>query len=242
MTDPVFLSELADPLPEIGATIVLDGSEGRHAATVRRIGAGETVIVADGQGRGVRGTVTGATKTSVDVVVSETLTTAEPERRITVAQALAKGDRSDIALEMITELGVTKIIPWQASRSIVRWQGERAVKSHARWVGTVREATKQSRRLLIPEVASVASTKQLATMIADHQLTLVLHEEARLRFADLDLPDHGSIMIIVGPEGGIAPEELDAFAAAGGRPVLISDGVLRTSTAAAVAMAGILLR
>lgn len=242
MTDPVFLSELADPLPAVGATVVLDGSEGRHAATVRRIGSGQRVIIADGAGRGIRGTVIAAGKSTIDVEVTETLAAEEPPLRITVAQALAKGDRSDIALEMITELGASRIIPWQASRSIVRWQGDRAAKSQARWVGTVREATKQSRRLRIPAVDPVASTKQLATMIADHQLTLVLHEEATLRFADLRLPDHGSIMIIVGPEGGIAPDELDAFAAAGGRPVLISNGVLRTSTAAAVAMAGILLR
>lgn len=242
MTDSVFLSDLAEPLPVVGATVVLDGSEGRHAATVRRIGPGESVIIADGAGRGVRGTVTASTKSSIDVEVTEILAAAEPVLRITVAQALAKGDRSDIALEMITELGASRIIPWQASRSIVRWHGERADKAHAKWVTTVREATKQSRRLRIPEVAAVASTKQLAAMIIDHDLTVVLHEEADEHFAALQLPRHGSIMIIVGPEGGIAPEELDAFTAAGARPVLISDGVLRTSTAAAVAMAGIQLR
>ncbi|SDT24107.1 16S rRNA (uracil(1498)-N(3))-methyltransferase [Microlunatus soli] len=242
MTDPVFLSELADPLPEIGTTVVLDGSEGRHAATVRRIGPGESVIIADGAGRGVRGTVVATTKTSIDLEVTGLLTSDQPPLTITVAQALAKGDRSDIALEMITELGAGTIIPWQASRSIVRWQGERATKSHARWLSTVREATKQSRRLRVPEVTPVASTKQLTSMIADHELTLVLHEEATERLADLRLPQTGAIMIIVGPEGGIAPSELDAFTAAGGRSVVISDGVLRTSTAAAVAIAGVLLR
>ncbi|HEY9291156.1 MAG TPA: 16S rRNA (uracil(1498)-N(3))-methyltransferase, partial [Microlunatus sp.] len=225
-----------------GASIVLDGAEGRHAATVRRIGPGESVVISDGAGRGVRGPVIEADKSSITVRVDQTMIIGEPEITITVAQALAKGDRSDIALEMITELGVTKIIPWQAGRSIVRWHGDRALKSRAKWVSTVREATKQSRRLRIPEVTEVASTKQLASMIVDHDLTLVLHEEAKIKFAELELPTAGRIMIIVGPEGGIAAEELAAFAAAGGHPVLVSDGVLRTSTAAAVAISGILLR
>ncbi|QDP96163.1 16S rRNA (uracil(1498)-N(3))-methyltransferase [Microlunatus elymi] len=242
MTDPVFLGELDDPLPVVGSSVRLDGAEGRHAATVRRIGPGESVVISDGAGRGVRGPVTEATKSGITVRVEQTMIADEPPIKITVAQALAKGDRSDIALEMITELGATKIIPWQASRSIVRWQGERAQKSQAKWESTVREATKQSRRLRVPQVTAIASTKQLATMIDDHDLTLILHEEAKIKFAEVELPDVGRIMIIVGPEGGIAPDELDSFVVAGGRPVLISDGVLRTSTAAAVAISGILLR
>lgn len=242
MTDPVFLGELPDPLPEPGATVVLDGPEGRHAATVRRITTGEQVIIADGTGRGIRGPVVDTTKASVTVEVQQSLTTQEPALKITVAQALAKGDRSDIALEMITELGATKIIPWQSARSIVRWSAERAEKSQAKWVATVREATKQSRRLRVPAVDQLASTRQLATKIADHDLTLVLHEEATVYLPQVELPGSGSIMIIVGPEGGIAPDELETLTAAGGKPVLVSDAVLRTSTAAAVAMAGILLR
>lgn len=242
MTDPVFLGELPDPLPSVGSSVVLDGPEGRHAATVRRIRPGEQVIIADGAGRGIRGPVTEAVKSSITVEVRQTMITPEPKIKIAVAQALAKGDRSDIALEMITELGASMIIPWQSARSIVRWSGDRADKSHAKWQATVREATKQSRRLRIPLVDQLASTRQLATKINDHDLTLILHEEATLRLPELTLPDSGRIMIIVGPEGGIAPDELDLLTAAGGQPVSISDGVLRTSTAAAVAIAGILLR
>lgn len=242
VTDPVFLSDLADPLPEPGSAVVLDGPEGRHAATVRRIRSGERVVIADGTGRGIGGSVISADKASITVRVETTMITPEPAIRITVAQALAKGDRSDIALEMITELGAISIIPWQSARSIVRWTPDRADKSRAKWQATVREATKQSRRLRMPSVDRVVSTKQLAAKINDHDLTLVLHEGAERRLPEITIPDAAKIMIIVGPEGGIAPEELDLLTAAGGRPVLISDGVLRTSTAAAVAMAGILLR
>lgn len=242
MTDPVFLGELPDPLPPPGAVVVLDGPEGRHAATVRRIRPGERVTIGDGAGRGISGPVVETTKSSITVEVRETMITPEPALKITVAQALAKGDRSDIALEMITELGVYRIIPWQSARSIVRWSGERAEKSHAKWQATVREATKQSRRLRVPVVDQPVSTSQLAIKINDHDLALVLHEEATTRLPQIRLPQTGSILIIVGPEGGIGPEEIDSLTAAGGTPVSISDGVLRTSTAAAVAIAGILLR
>jgi 16S rRNA (uracil1498-N3)-methyltransferase len=242
VTDPVFLGVLPDPLPGPGATVVLDGPEGRHAATVRRIRNGERVVIADGTGHGISGPVITADKASITVRVEKTMITSEPKIKITVAQALAKGDRSDIALEMITELGVMSIIPWQSARSIVRWTADRADRSRAKWQATVREATKQSRRLRVPSVEPVASTKQLASMINDHDLTLILHEEASQQLSEITIADATKIMIIVGPEGGIGPEELDQLITAGGTPVLISDGVLRTSTAAAVAMAGILLR
>lgn len=242
MTDPVFLGNLSDPLPAVGSSVVLDGPEGRHAATVRRIRPGEQVIIADGAGRGIGGRVTDAGKSSITVEVQQTMITPDPKIKITVARALAKGDRSDIALEMITELGATMIIPWQSARAIVRWSGDRADKSRAKWQATVREATKQSRRLRIPTVDQLATTKQLVTKINDHDLTLILHEEATIRLPELALPDSGRVMIIVGPEGGIAPDELELLTTAGGTPISISDGVLRTSTAAAVAMAAILLR
>jgi 16S rRNA (uracil1498-N3)-methyltransferase len=242
VTDPVFLGDLPDPLPVPGAAVVLDGPEGRHAATVRRIRSGEQVVIADGAGHGIRGPVISADKAGITVRVEQLMTAREPEIKITVAQALAKGDRSDIALEMITELGAVEIIPWQSARSIVRWTADRADRSRTKWQTTVREATKQSRRLRVPPVQQVVSTKQLATKISDHDLTLILHEEATDGLPTVPLPESGKIMIIVGPEGGIAPDELDALTAFGGRPVSISDGVLRTSTAAAVAMAGILLR
>jgi 16S rRNA (uracil1498-N3)-methyltransferase len=242
VSDPVFLADLPDPLPQPGSPVLVAGAEGRHAATVRRIRAGEQVVVSDGYGRGIRGPVIEAGKDSITVRVNRTETADEPAIRITIAQALAKGDRSDLACQIVTELGAVRIVPWQAARSIVRWQADRAAKSHAKWVNTVREAAKQSRRLRVPEVTGATSTRQLAAMISDLDLALILHEEAQAGFADLRLPRAGNVLIIVGPEGGIAPDELDAFTAAGGCPVRVSDGVLRTSTAAAVAMSGILLR
>jgi 16S rRNA (uracil1498-N3)-methyltransferase len=241
VTDPLYL---ADDLgePEIGDRIVLGGDDGRHAAVVRRTRPGEMIMVGDGLGRGVRGSVVAVQKAGLQVEVTELLTAPEPRRRIVAVQALAKGDRSELAIEMLTEAGVAEIIPWMASRSVVRWSGDRAVKSLSRWRSTVREAAKQSRRLLIPRVPDAVSTRELVTMINTTDRALVLHEEAEQWLTELSLAEGDSVMIIIGPEGGIAPEELEALTAAGAEPVLISDGVLRTSTAGVVAVAGLLLR
>ena len=243
MTAPLFLApELADPLPPVGGELLLGGDEGRHAAVVRRIGPGEVVLVADGRGRGVRAQVLEASKTGLALEVLEQLDAPEPALRVVAVQALAKGDRSELAVEMLTEVGVTEIWPWQASRSIVRWSAERGEKSLARWRSTAREATKQSRRLRVPEVRPVLSTAQLCDALADVELALVLHEEAATPLRDVPLPGHGTVAVVVGPEGGIAADELERFAAAGARAVLVSDAVLRTSTAGVVAVAGLLLR
>lgn len=236
MTDPLFLAELGDPLPAVGTAIDLDGPEGRHAAVVKRIRAGERVLVADGRGRGVAATVLDADRTGLRVEVTEHLGAPQRSVRHTVAQALAKGDRAELAIAMLTEVGVTEVLPWQSARSIVKWTGERGEKSRTRWQATVREAAKQSRRLRVPEVAAAVTTKSLVARVREADLALVLHEDATRPLSEVDPPTAGEVLIIVGPEGGITPEELEQFTAAGASPVTISDGVLRTSTAGVVAL------
>ena len=239
MTDPLFLTATLGR-PEVGSRVTLDGEDGRQAVGVRRIGGGEAVLGGDGRGFGVRGVVRQVGKHDLSLEVLEQVTMPEPTRMVAAVQALAKGDRAELAVEMLTEVGVTEIIPWSASRSIVRWSGERGEKSLAKWRSTAREAAKQSRRLYVPAVADPMSTAQVARRMTEVDVALVLHEDAEVRLGALGLPAAATILIVIGPEGGIAPDELDAFVAAGGRPVSISDGVLRTSTAGAVA-AGMLL-
>jgi 16S rRNA (uracil1498-N3)-methyltransferase len=236
VTDPLFFTaELGRP--EVGSLVTLDGEDGRHAVVVRRIRPGERVMVGDGQGFGVRGTVQAVGRADLTLEVTEALTPKGPGRRVVAVQALAKGDRSELAVEMLTETGVAAIIPWGASRSVVRWSGDRGDRSLAKWRATAREAAKQSRRLLIPEVLPPMTTAEVARRLAGTEVALVLHEDAPQRLADHPPPDTAEVVVVVGPEGGIAPEELDAFVAAGAAPVSISDGVLRTSTAGAVAVA-----
>lgn len=233
-----------------GRTIRLDGPEGRHAALVRRLRPGERVDLTDGVGRLAECVVRvaggpGGGEPVLDLDVLEHRTIPHPEPRITVVQALAKGDRGETAVETLTEVGVDVIVPWSAARAIVQWRADRGEKALAKWRSTAAEASKQSRRIWWPEVTEPASTSQVARMLAKATLGVVLHEEGELSLADLT-PDQlavsGDIVLIVGPEGGVSPEELQTFAEAGGVAYRMGPTVLRTSTAGTVAAAVLLAR
>ena len=235
MTEALFLSHLESP--EVGDEIAVVGDEGRHAVDVRRIRPGEVILVADGAGTAVRGRVTRVDKAGLMLHVDDVLHAPLGEHRLVVVQALAKGDRAELAVETMTELGVDEIVPWPASRSIVKWDPERAQRGLTRWRATAREATKQSRRFRVPIVGFPMGTAELVLRIPQTALTLVLDGDADASLADVELPPSGEIMMIVGPEGGISPDEVQAFTDAGARAVRLSDGVLRTSTAGVVALA-----
>ena len=243
MTEPLFLLDhLTDPLPMVGVRLTLAGDEGRHAVVVRRIRLGEMIMIGNGRGLGVRGVVVDVSGSSLIVEVVNHLTSPAEPRRFVAAQALAKGDRSELAVEMMTEMGVDEIVPWQASRSIVRWSPDRIARALTKWRSTAREAAKQSRRLNVPHVSDPVTTRQLIHRMTSADLVLMLHEEAKESLAEVDLPAVGTVLIIIGPEGGISPEERDQLTQAGARSVSISDAVLRTSTAGVVALAGLKLR
>lgn len=241
MSDAVFLIEELGT-PAIGDRVRLDGPEGRHAVKVRRIRAGEQLVIADGRGRGVRGAVVELDAGALSIEVAEVLVEPTRQLRWVAAQALAKGDRDELAIEMLTETGVDEVIPWQASRSISRWSADRVERGLTRWRSTVREAAKQSRRLRVPEVTDPLDTRRLAERVATAARALILHEEAGEPIAAVGVPDEGEVLMIIGPEGGIAPEELELLTGAGGRAVSLGDSVLRTSTAGVVALAALRLR
>jgi 16S rRNA (uracil1498-N3)-methyltransferase len=157
--------------------------------------------------------------------------------RLVVAQGIAKGDRGEFAVQAMTEVGVDEIVPWAAVRSVVRWREERGDRARQRWVDTAREATKQARRAWLPAVAPAHSTAALAERLRAAAAALVLYEEAETPLSTVELPAAGEILLVVGPEGGIAPEELATFAAAGARSVRLGATVLRTSTAGVAALA-----
>ncbi|MFI5620208.1 16S rRNA (uracil(1498)-N(3))-methyltransferase [Streptomyces sp. NPDC051567] len=242
MTAPVFVVE---EVPA-GPRWVLDGPEGRHAVSVKRLNPGEAVVLADGRGRWAEAVVVSAEgKDRLTVEVSGVFEEPAPAVRITVVQALPKGDRGEVAVETMTETGVDEVVPWQASRCITQWRGDRGAKSLAKWRGTAREAGKQSRRVRFPEVTEALSTKQVAALLEAAELAVVLHEDRDApseALATLALPASGTVVLVVGPEGGVSPEELAAFAAAGARTCRLGPSVLRTSTAGTAAAAVLLAR
>jgi 16S rRNA (uracil1498-N3)-methyltransferase len=222
---------------DVGARLPLEGTEGRHAATVRRIGPGERVDVADGAGAVARCTVVAADRDSLTLGVDAVDVEPEPAPRLVLVQALAKGERDDLAVEAATELGVDEVVPWQAARSVVVWKGERGDRARRKWEQTVRAAAKQSRRPRVHVVAPLASGGELRARVADAALAVVLHEEARAPLAGLALPDAGEVLLVVGPEGGIGAEELAGLVAAGAVACRLGPHVLRSSTAGPAALA-----
>ncbi|MFJ3707093.1 MULTISPECIES: 16S rRNA (uracil(1498)-N(3))-methyltransferase [unclassified Streptomyces] len=247
MTAPVFVVDGARTFEtDPGGRFVLDGPEGRHAVSVKRLRAGEDVVLTDGAGHWARCVVLAAEgKDQLVLQVDSWTEEPPPAPRITVVQALPKGDRGEVAVETMTETGVDAIVPWQASRCITQWRGERGAKSLAKWRSTARESGKQSRRTRFPEVADALSTKQVAALLAEADFAAVLHEDQEYgseALASAELPAEGEIVLVVGPEGGVSPEELAAFTAAGAGVYRLGRSVLRTSTAGTVAAALLLAR
>jgi 16S rRNA (uracil1498-N3)-methyltransferase len=238
-----------------GAVVTLHGEEARHAATVRRMRAGEEVELVDGAGLRVAGTITAAGKDELCVSVTGVTREPPPAVRLVLVQALAKGGRDEQAVETATELGVDVVVPWQASRSVSVWAGPKVGKGRRRWEAVTLAAAKQSRRAWVPGVHDLVDTRALAagvaSAVAAGGAVLVLHEQATVPLAAAVLPAPGHVVpgaggglagptdvaVVVGPEGGMTDEEVAALAAAGAQPVLVGPHVLRTSTAGPAALA-----
>ncbi|WP_150242078.1 16S rRNA (uracil(1498)-N(3))-methyltransferase [Nocardiopsis quinghaiensis] len=235
MTPPVFLVGTADLAAD---RVTVGGAEGRHAAVVRRVREGETVDLSDGRGLVARCVVTAVARDHIVCGVVERREEPVPRPRLTVVQALPKGDRGELAVEMMTEAGADAVVPWAAERCVTRWKGDRAAKSLAKWRATAREAAKQARRGRLPEVADLADHSAVADLLAGADLGIVLHEDGDSRLSELEPPtgDGPGVVLVVGPEGGFSDAELDAFTAAGAVRALLGPSVLRTSTAGVAAL------
>ena len=235
---PVFLVPPGDL--RAGA-MTLTGPEGHHAAAVRRLRAGERADLSDGAGTLAAGVVTGVGKDSVSLEIHAVHAVPAPQPRLAIAQALPKGDRGELAVELMTEVGVDTVIPWAAARSIPKWQAERGAKALGKWRATAREAAKQSRRAWLPEVTelvdAIALAKRVSTVYA-----IMLEADAPAKLHEVPLPESGEILLLVGPEGGISPAERDSLREAGALEARLGPTVLRTSTAGAAAAVILLSR
>jgi 16S rRNA (uracil1498-N3)-methyltransferase len=234
MSAPVFVVTAA---ALVAGRVVVDGAEGHHAARVARLRAGEPVLLVDGAGRRGAGTVSAVAGDRVEVEVTAVVEEPVPAPRFVVVQALPKGDRGELACELMTEVGVDVVVPWAAARCVTRWRSDRAAKAVHKWRTSARSAAKQSRRARFPLVTEQASTAEVCELVGQAALAAVLHEQGTVALAGVDLPPTGDLVLVVGPEGGITQEELDAFTAAGAVVCRLGDTVVRTSTAGAVALA-----
>lgn len=228
-----------DALADVGGTVVVDGDEGHHAATVRRTRVGEELDLGDGAGAVAHVVVEQVAKGRLDARVLALTEVARATPTVTIAQALPKSERSELAVELATEAGADGFLAWQAARCVARWESSAKIdKGLARWGAVARSAARQSRRPYIPTVDGLESTRDLVARAA-HTRTLVLHESATVGIADAGVADAEALLLVIGPEGGVAPEELAELTAAGAQPVRLGPSVLRTSTAAAVALGAI---
>lgn len=235
MSAQVYLTP-AGTLPEGINAFELTGDEANHAVKVKRTEIGELIEIVDGQGVRICGTVSQVTKKSLTLDVKTRIVESKPDLTLTVAQAIAKGDRADLALELLTEVGVDYILPWKAEFAIAKWEDQ--AKGKSKWQATVAQASKQSRRSWIPLVHDLVSGEKLATLAKQFDVAVVLHESAKQSFAQIPLPQSGSVLLIVGPEGGISPKELEQFKELS--QVRMGKTVMRTSTAGAIAAGAIL--
>ena len=224
---------------------MLEGEEGRHAGRVKRVLPGETLLVADGRGTVATCEVVTVDGDTVTLAVLDRTTMPAPSPTVTVVQALPKTDRGELAVELLTELGVDVVVPWESDRAVTRWRGEKAERGRAKWERTAREAAKQSRRAWTPTVAPLATSAGVAARISAAAGALVLHSDdldAGAPVATVPLPDAGELVVVVGPEGGVSPAEVERFTAAGAALVRLGSEVLRTSTAGAAALAALSVR
>ncbi|GAA1657669.1 ribosomal RNA small subunit methyltransferase E [Mycolicibacterium murale] len=231
MSDPVFY---LDAVPAAGSVATLDGDEGFHAASVRRIRVGERIVLGDGAGVLADCIVDAVEKRALQATVVERRLVPAPTPSVTVVQAIPKAERSELAIELATEAGADAFVAWQATRCVARWDGPKADKGLRRWRAVARSAARQSRRAFIPEVDGVASTAEVVGSLGG--VTLALHESATVPLANIDVAQTDSITLVVGPEGGLTDAELAALVDAGAQAVRLGPTVLRTSTAAAVAL------
>ena len=235
---PLFL---LDELPGTDELLV-DGAEGRHAVEVLRLVPGERVRVGDGRGAVAEGDVLAAGTEGLRVAVRARFEVPAPDPEFVLVQALPKGDRGPLAVDLATELGVDRIVPWTAARCVTRWRDDRVEKGLAKWRSAARAASKQSRRPRVPEVTGPMTTREVCGLLGDADLAVVLHEQARRPLAELQVPRSGSVAVVVGPEGGLTDGEVVAFRAAGAQAVRLGAEVLRTSTAGAAALAALSVR
>ena len=219
-----------------GQTQTLESDEAHHAIKVMRLKTGEEIKISDGEGNWVSGPISEVGKKNLKIDVTASGIEASKKPELVLVQALTKSDRNKEMLELVTVAGVDRIIPWQAERSISKWQSN----SYDKWTSSIKEAGKQSRRVNLPKLEKLMSAREITEQISASDCILVFHESANEKFSDLDISQSASsIYLVIGPEGGITDTELEIFKSKGGNLVRLGEPVLRSAHAGFAALASI---
>jgi 16S rRNA (uracil1498-N3)-methyltransferase len=234
MVEPLFKKKFS-VTPSEGSCVELDAEEAKHAISVRRMRVDEAIQLTDGHGLRVKGFVSEIRPKSLMVKVATVTQEQSPVTEITLVQALAKGDRDELAIQAATELGIMRVIPWQAERSISRWDAAKAAKGQVRWQVICDEAAKQSLRVWHPQVETLADSGAITKLFVEFDQVFVLDPTASQGLAS-QKAFSSRIAVVVGPEGGIDESELSLFEAAGAIRVGLGESILRTSTAGVAAI------
>ena len=222
--------------PDVGELVVLSGPEAHHAIAVVRVRVGEVIELVDGDGIRVRGTVECIEPKHLHVRAQQVIIEPAPALAFTVIQAIPKSDHGELAVDLMTQAGVDTVVPYAASRSVSIWRADKAEKSRAKWQQAAAAASKQSRRARIPRVHAVASLVQVCELIADADCAVVLHEQARIAVADHAPARTGSMVIVVGPEGGMDDAVVAQMCSAGATAISLGPRIVRSSAAGAFAV------
>jgi 16S rRNA (uracil1498-N3)-methyltransferase len=225
-------------LPSSGEVIV-DGDEAHHALKVLRIKEGERIRLSDGAKSFAEVEVITIGKSQFTCSIKSYGEVAPSRIQLTVVQALPKSDRIKETLELLTEGGVSEIIPWQAERSIAQWQSD----SESKWNSAVREASKQSRRVVIPRVSPRKNSRDVMTALTDADCVLVFHESETQPLSHvlekISTKNISRLALIIGPEGGISERELAEFLAGGAIAVRMGEPIFRAAHAGVAALAAV---
>ena len=219
-----------------GQTQTLESDEAHHAIKVMRLKTGEEIKISDGEGNWVSGPISEVGKKNLKIDVTASGIEASKKPELVLVQALTKSDRNKEMLELVTVAGVDRIIPWQAERSISKWQSN----SYDKWTSSIKEAGKQSRRVNLPKLEKLMCAREITEQISASDCILVFHESANEKFSALDISQNASsVYLIIGPEGGITDKELEIFKSKGGNLVRLGEPVLRSAHAGFAALASI---
>ncbi|WKD58893.1 16S rRNA (uracil(1498)-N(3))-methyltransferase [Corynebacterium caspium] len=251
MSLPVFLHPDLSTAT-IGSVVELAGPEARHAITVKRLGIGSEIELVDAQlNRRIRAMIShtaGKAALQAEVLGISDEIPADP--RVSIVQAIPKAERSELAIDLGTQAGADAFIAWQSQRTVAKWTaGTKAEKGIAKWQTQAAQSAKQARRATIPAVSGPLNTAQVVQWLEKERAEnlaagqnlqiLVLHEAGATALKDTPVIQSGHIVLLIGPEGGISPEEITQLEAVGAQIVVLGPEVLRTASASMVALAAL---